>query len=1055
MSEPPDTKGSAGRTRPGLPDVLATTLRSAEYPNGGMTAPPSGPGPLSIFAGRYALEAAIGHGGSGQVWRATDTLTSAQVAVKLLEPASRQDCRRVQREIAALRALRLPGVVELLDAGDVDGRPFLVMSLIDGTPYPGPVQELAGAARISGIVQATIRLLEALRHVHEAGIVHRDLKPANVLVDAENRPTILDFGLARGTALGGTITATGTVLGTPRYQAPEQFREASVDARADLYAVGVMLFEALCGRPPHAGRTYQALMRDKLMRPAPGLEEALVETRAVGVEPAIIEVVDALLSREPDRRPQSAAEVSGRLVRGLSGEGPTDLPWIGDDLPVRALVEAAAAGRAIDVAGLPGSGRTRCLIEAVARLESGGHRVLRVAPGARPFESLGAFIDDRTLAGVPAAKRAAAVEAAVRTHLDAGGIVALDHGVDVWSADAIERCRGTGAVMRVVGEPPKIDPALSSGSPVIVVSALTPDALRALFWGPDRILHLRQDAAMALFERTGGVPARVRAELDRWIGAGLARWREDKVDIDRRALRYLLDDPAPVGADVDRAAVLDTVLDDVLGWIALAAPHATPDRLTTLTGLPAWEIALSLDELVRLGAAERLADGRVRPRLPPRGLSAWTVDRRREAHAQIARALPPGAERRLEHLIAAGEDGADEIMSEAVVRVAAARADGDPAAGLTVADNALLAVRSLERSIDAERLTTAMVAAAIEADAPALALGSLERLGFESSPLGALVRAVLRRHNGDAVGAAADAEAIPVFDEASLEAARLQLVIEAAIEAAIEGGTTTVDDRLDALADWASAADISAWAHAIWRGRWARCRNRWLHAVAAFDDAAARAPDARRRLRAELAAADASLEAGDLDEADARAVRVLDAAAPVRWTQLEAGAEAIRRAAVYRAGRAVAVDASLVAAADALGEVDVAARLLLTESAVAWRTGDPSTAFELADRAATRAQTAPLAALAQAFAWSLSASVDHDAVRSVADALADARGDPPSGDWPAAIRAQVLALCARAAAGSESASKWTASARALVDADDPRTFEILAASEIVRRSNPV
>ena len=151
----------------------------------------------------------------------------------------------------------------------------------------------------------------------------------------------------------------------------------------------------------------------------------------------------------------------------------------------------------------------------------------------------------------------------------------------------------------------------------------------------------------------------------------------------------------------------------------------------------------------------------------------------------------------------------------------------------------------------------------------------------------------------------------------------------------------------------------------------------------------------------------------------------------------------------------MAVDASLVAAADALGEVDVAARLLLTESAVAWRTGDPSTAFELADRAATRAQTAPLAALAQAFAWSLSASVDHDAVRSVADALADARGDPPSGDWPAAIRAQVLALCARAAAGSESASKWTASARALVDADDPRTFEILAASEIVRRSNPV
>lgn len=267
----------------------------------------------TLVGNRYRLDGLLGAGGCGQVYRATDRISGAPVAVKLLGTRAGADVRRMRREVTALRLLRLPGVVNLLDDGVMPGGWFVVMEIVDGAPFPG-----ARPREWSTLQPVVLSLLETLRRVHALGVVHRDLKPANVLVTAAGRPVVLDFGLASGRAVGSLVQGERPVLGTPAYCSPEQALGEPAGPLSDLYSLGVMLYEALSGLAPHRGDTWQDLVAARLSAEPPPLRSV-----APHVPSDVAQVVDRLLSRDAAGRPSSAEQVIATLGGEADATGAT------------------------------------------------------------------------------------------------------------------------------------------------------------------------------------------------------------------------------------------------------------------------------------------------------------------------------------------------------------------------------------------------------------------------------------------------------------------------------------------------------------------------------------------------------------------------------------------------------------------------------------------------------------------------------------------------------------------------------------------------------------
>ncbi|MBX3471410.1 MAG: serine/threonine protein kinase, partial [Planctomycetes bacterium] len=246
--------------------------------------------------GRYALEARIGQGGMGQVYRARDEALDRHVAIKVLHAEGGEERRRrFVREQQAAARVRHPGVVAVHDAGEFEGFSWLAMDLVEGESLEevlrrGPLPP-GDAARIVG---ACARAVEAL---HAAGILHRDLKPGNVLIGRDGAPRVTDFGVAR-VEDADRLTRTGQALGTPLYMAPEQLvGERDVDGRADVYALGVLLFEMLCGRPPWDVESMMGLASVKAMPPP---SPAALRR---GVPPALAALCVQTMAPRPQDRP--------------------------------------------------------------------------------------------------------------------------------------------------------------------------------------------------------------------------------------------------------------------------------------------------------------------------------------------------------------------------------------------------------------------------------------------------------------------------------------------------------------------------------------------------------------------------------------------------------------------------------------------------------------------------------------------------------------------------------------------------------------------------------
>ncbi|MDB4962640.1 MAG: pkn1 [Myxococcales bacterium] len=267
---------------------------------------------LGREVGRYRIARLLGEGGMGQVYLGVQPAIGSRVAIKILS----NECTRIPEllerffaEARAVNLIRHESIVSVIDMAQLDdGRPYIVMEFIEGQTLGQVVR--SGPAPIGGVVQAMTEVMSALGAAHALGIVHRDLKPDNVLITAEGHAKVLDFGIAKlAPGLSNALsprTRTGALLGTPAYMAPEQISGAgNVDARTDLYAAGVVLFQAVTGRVPFQGDTLYDLMRAHLEQTPPSPRAMRPE-----LPPALEAVILTALEKDPARRFQSAAEMT-------------------------------------------------------------------------------------------------------------------------------------------------------------------------------------------------------------------------------------------------------------------------------------------------------------------------------------------------------------------------------------------------------------------------------------------------------------------------------------------------------------------------------------------------------------------------------------------------------------------------------------------------------------------------------------------------------------------------------------------------------------------------
>jgi serine/threonine protein kinase len=313
---------------------------------------------------RYRLERLLGRGGMAEVYRAVDTDAGRPVAVKLLRDAEPTDLHRFRVEVAALARLDHPGVIKLLGAGSHEGVPYLVLELVEGSTLADELVD--GPLGFDRSVGVAGQLADAVAHAHRLTVVHRDVKPANVLFDADSRARLTDFGTARLADVSG-VTATGMVIGTAAYLAPEQVRGERVGAATDIYALGLVVLECLTGTRCYPGGRMEAAIA-RLHRP-PTIPGSLPGW--------LREVLAAMTAGTPARRPSAGAVAEAFDIRSAE---PVLRATIELTTPITATTVAATSTAARPVhrtsitrtapAGMPGrrlpADRRRSRLAAVA-----------------------------------------------------------------------------------------------------------------------------------------------------------------------------------------------------------------------------------------------------------------------------------------------------------------------------------------------------------------------------------------------------------------------------------------------------------------------------------------------------------------------------------------------------------------------------------------------------------------------------------------------------------------------------------------------------------------
>ncbi|MEM9191369.1 MAG: serine/threonine-protein kinase [Myxococcota bacterium] len=275
----------------------------------------------TVLDGRYELGQGLGRGGFGQVHEARNLLTGRRVAIKVMAvaPSASPDESRARfvLEARAAAALEHQNVVQVLDFGFADSELFLVMERLDGESLAGRL-EREGRLVPAEVCSLLVPILNALGYAHEQGIVHRDLKPENiVLAEIKGAPTVVpklvDFGVAQWRSEGFDLTRTGEVIGTPHYLAPEQAIESrSVDHRADIYSIGVIIYEALSGELPFPQEKITDLMLALATEDPPP-----IHAHDPTLPAPFGELLERCLAKDPNRRFASVAELRAALESAI------------------------------------------------------------------------------------------------------------------------------------------------------------------------------------------------------------------------------------------------------------------------------------------------------------------------------------------------------------------------------------------------------------------------------------------------------------------------------------------------------------------------------------------------------------------------------------------------------------------------------------------------------------------------------------------------------------------------------------------------------------------
>ena len=344
---------------------------------------PPGAGPFLQTIGKFEVLERLGQGGMGTVYRARDPILDRPVALKTISPelaANPEFLGRFQREARAAARLTHPNIVTVYELGDLAGTPYIAMELLEGLDLVEAMSP--GRLPLDEKLRIMVEVCRGLDYAHKRGVIHRDVKPANVRLLANGNVKLVDFGIAR---LGeSTLTQTGILLGTPSYLAPEVVAGGRVDHRADMWAVGVILFELLSGQRPFQAPTFVGLVYRIVHEPAP-----VLDTAALQIPPLLAGVVARTLEKDPSRRYQDLAELAAAL-QGVRGVGETTEPTLSPQARERAVeLELAAVRRSMEANDLERA------LEAARRAQA-------LAPSRTEVVALVERIE-RSLAGAPAA----------------------------------------------------------------------------------------------------------------------------------------------------------------------------------------------------------------------------------------------------------------------------------------------------------------------------------------------------------------------------------------------------------------------------------------------------------------------------------------------------------------------------------------------------------------------------------------------------------------------------------------------------------------------------
>lgn len=899
---------------------------------GAFTAPPL---PLqTCVQERFVLQEVIGRGASGAVYRAHDGWTGRTVAVKVMPNLAPEHLPQVRHEISALRMLRLPGVVRLLEDGRHQQVHYLAMDFIQGRPFPSCHDPLPW----DQLRELALNLLEVLAQVHHTGIIHRDLKPANILVHDNNSLTLVDFGLSTGPALEQHQNNQGRILGTPAYLAPEQIRGNTLTPATDLYAVGVILYEAISGHSPFPNdEGLISIMRSRLRR----IPEVPVPRDRATPRP-ILELIRDLIQPDPAKRPQNALQLLSSF-RGHTRRINRDPPMLDRREIIEQLTQAALQGRSLTLWGASGMGKTRCLREVRDLLLEQQRKPIWLQASQEPLGSL------RHALRLPDPEDHQSLEdltQQILQHLEEHSphpvlLVDEDRRLDIWSLRLLEQLQRRCSVLRV---------ASRLADAQIHLTGLKPEALQVLFLGPERIRHIPSRAAEALWYQSAGNPRQIARVLRTWQRLGLIQPEGDRYRVSYETLDQLRTSSSATRErdPQETPAQLEPQTQALLRWVGLAWPHSSPMQLRQLTGWPLWEIQARLETMLHQGLAYSSPQGSYFVLDPPAAPS--DPEAQRQAHLAIARILPSGTPERLSHLMRA--HAYQEVIQEALFMASRAQQERNPLYALHALEEALRIARILSDPAQEEALLQEwfrLISGTNQFRYTDRLLLELSRVRHPSHELQRLERFVRLTQSPPTDQRRLEAlEALGPFEDPELESHRLQMRI--------------FFSGRDPEAAQLALRDFEDWAatqrHPAVQRRLQVAHSRLAYSRGDFLAAAEHAsqnlhpPNSYGFVLAAINTLVALVEVPRLEQAQQLITQALEVAQRLGDPMMECKCESLQRQIHYRAGQDSPPDQELLEAAPLMQAPVHEALLYLQEAAFAWRVGLLDQARELALRAA-------------------------------------------------------------------------------------------------------